>query len=614
MCSFVGSSLRFFHRCVSLRWLTLGVMLIVTGSHFWLIKNYASDQPFSDQWGAEGHILFEQWVHDRLPASYFFFSHAEHRPALTRLLAFAEFVLNGQWDCRVQMVVNVAICALSAGVMCEFARRFLSPRIHFGVALLAAVLFSLPSNYENVLWGFQSQFYFLLLLGPLHILGSCRSNRVDMSWWLAQLAGLLALFSIAAGVMSAVTLVGLTVFALIRGRRSIWSWATLVINLGLVFYACWLRPDGSALASLHANSAGQFLISFGRMLAWPSHSWAGLLLALPLVVFCFRSLLQRDLDADTPCHGLVALGLWSWLVIATLAYGRGAISGMIAIRYFDVLALSLFVNALALSCLALSFPRRYRLFALLAVGWVGLLITGVWRLNAPDYLGPGLAVRRDFFSRQQSVVSEFLATNDEASLQRDSAVRVFFPHYEFTKGVLRDPLLRRRLPPSIVPPLALVRDASRSNGFVVQSEVDGAISSAESVSAHDQQYISEPIERAGLALLRFRVRGQLVEGKSELLLEDANGRRVRPLGNSGDDSQTWRTVNFVAPAGPLRIVARTTTGSMGFAFTFPIEVGPLSWLAPKVVGCWAWVASAGAGCLVIGASAVRRVTREGHRD
>jgi hypothetical protein len=300
---------------------------------------------------------------------------------------------------------------------------------------------------------------------------------------------------------------------------------------------------------------------------------------------------------------LAGLGIWSWLVIAALAYGRGATSGVIAIRYFDVLALGLFLNAIALGCLAASFPSRHRLFALLATGWVGLLIIGGWRVNAPASLGPGLVRHRDYFLRQQSAVSDFLATGNEASLVRDSSVRAFFPHYEFTKDVLRDPLLRRRLPPSIVPPLVGVRDASRSHGFALGA-VGGAISSGESVSPVDQQYVSEPIERAGLALLRFRVRGKLVEGKSELLLEDGSGRILRPLGSPAGDVETWHTVNFAAPAGPLRIVARTAAASTGLAFTFPVEVGRLSWLAPKLVGQWAWFMSAGACCLAFGTCAV----------
>ncbi len=89
-------------------WLTLGVLLVVAGFHLWLIARYASDQPFSDQWGAEGHIVFEQWLHHRTTHADYLATHAEHRPVLTCLLTFATFLANRQWDCRVETLAGAS--------------------------------------------------------------------------------------------------------------------------------------------------------------------------------------------------------------------------------------------------------------------------------------------------------------------------------------------------------------------------------------------------------------------------------------------------------------------------------------------------------------------------
>lgn len=98
----------------------------------------------------------------------------------------------------------------------------------------------MPSSSENFLWGFQTQFVFLIMFGLAHLLGTLREERLGASWWLAQIAGLLVLFSIASGLFSAGVLAGIAGLRLWRAPRSRWAWCTLAVNLILIGVGVWL--------------------------------------------------------------------------------------------------------------------------------------------------------------------------------------------------------------------------------------------------------------------------------------------------------------------------------------------------------------------------------------
>ena len=99
--------------------------------------------------------------------SQMFSLHNEHRVFFSRLLALDLLVVNGQWDPRLQQVVNAVMHSLTALlVVTTFwianERRRLDLLVFVG-----ALTFALPFGWENTLVGFQSAFYFLLLFSVL---------------------------------------------------------------------------------------------------------------------------------------------------------------------------------------------------------------------------------------------------------------------------------------------------------------------------------------------------------------------------------------------------------------------------------------------------------------
>jgi hypothetical protein len=440
-------------RLLSARFLLpLGAVLFVLGAKLALVETMGSDVPLADQWTAEGSTLFQVKLHrGRIPLEHFFFSNSEHRPATTRFLAYALFVAdNGQWDCRVQAVVNLLFQGATVLVLWFAAGAFLSGA-PLGLARgLAVVLCSLPASHENFTWGFQSQFLLCILCGLVHILGTVKSARPDFRWAAAQAVGVVGILSLASGLLSAAALVGLAVVERIRGRRDNWWWATLLVNGAQLAWGFWFMAKVPE-ATGHAGSPAAFLRAFGVLLAWPvyGHAW-GMLVQLPLlagVIFAWR-----QPAGSGPAARFLGLSAWFLLLLAALAYGRGGEAMQIAVRYFDMLVVGCWLNGVAVLWLwqaTANSPARW-LPGILALSLL-VMLGGLAYWNRPAGIRATVADMQNIRRLRDGAVRDFLATNDPGVFQRYDWMGSRFPHLPYTIELLRDPLMRPALPPSLQP-------------------------------------------------------------------------------------------------------------------------------------------------------------------
>ena len=163
-------------------WLGLGVILLATGAKLILIQWYGTDQPYADQWAAEGMYFLRGPLYYKINLVQLTSLHGEHRPALTRLWVRGLILANeGQWDCYVELVADLLIYAAYLIVIWRWLVALVEGPWLIPAAVCAAVLFGLPCVYENYLWGFQSGFLFLLLMGALHVWGTLGETRVGGS-------------------------------------------------------------------------------------------------------------------------------------------------------------------------------------------------------------------------------------------------------------------------------------------------------------------------------------------------------------------------------------------------------------------------------------------------
>ncbi len=580
----------------------LGLALFVGGAKLGLIHFWSSDQPFSDQWSAEGGAAFRWRLGGAWEFGHYFFPHGEHTPAITRVIATGCSLVNAdQWDSRLEMLVSVGAHMLSALLIWQFISIVLCGAWRVGAAAMAALMLAMPSSFENFLWGFQTQFVFLLMFGLTHLLGTLREERLGASWWLAQVAGLFVLFSIASGLFSAAVLAGLAALRLMRVPRSRWAWCTLVVNLLLVGVGVWLLNRAFFATERTTGISLSFVSALGHLLAWPLPGpWLAVLTQAPVIagLWCTRG---RWLDL--PERLLIGVALWPLALAAAFAYGRGTGAGEIAVRYMDPLSVGLITNVVVLAFLLRRSGRGKKALAL-GAAWLLVVATALVRENEPTKLTGNFEGQLDFYRRQRAVVTAYLAHNDPRELERDPLVRQFFPHFDQTRDLLADPLTRLALPASLAAPLALQRDPTRSTPGAWFKVTPDTENNARILTlrggARGATFVSQPITDDLRPVWRLRVSGKIGPDAGEIALLDAAGREHPPLDAAFDATGTWKTVNLLRGGGGVRLVARVPAGQE-LRLTEPLELGRVSWLAPKLTASWAVCLFAGVAMFAVGA-------------
>lgn len=592
--------------------LAVGLALFVGGAKLALVHGYGSDLPFSDQWAAEGHATYLWLLHGTMDPWSFIYPHGEHTPAITRLIGVGLFQLDGgQWDPRLEMMASVGLLMLAVLVFWQWSREVLDERRCLVAAGALAVLWSLPGAYENYLWGFQTQFVALLTFGAAYLYGTMREERLGASWWVGQLAGVVALFSIASGWLGAVVAGLLAAWRLGHDRRNRWAWGTLIGSVVLAVAGWGLLQRSFYNPAETTGVSWRFVWSLMELWSWPVNGhYAWLVLQFPVAWLLWR--VRRDLSAK-PQRLLAAWIGWGWLLAAAFAYGRGATMGAIAVRYYDPLTIGVTANAVALAWLwQEASPKMRRWVGAAAGAWLIVAGVGIWQHNRPQEVHDNLDWWRTYHAHEVRAVRAALQSNDAAPLLADPVVRAYLPHYQYTAAVLNDPLMRTGLGPSIAPPLALQIDRARSSAGAgirgaASRSPDGTREWVVRGGAAGTTWVTKPIVDTGQPVWRFRVKGRLEPGRAELWLETADGQRVEPLQVDAGATDTWHTYNLKREVGPMRLVAHAAPGAE-FAFTSPVEVGWLSWLGPKLAAQWWIMLLAGLGCLLIGARMARSRT------
>ncbi|MDB6114676.1 MAG: hypothetical protein JWQ62_1621, partial [Lacunisphaera sp.] len=363
----------------SSRWLWLlpaGTTLLVFAARLHEIHAFASDVPYNDQWFIEADQIIGPWVTGTLHLADFFRPHFEHLPVLTRLLAWLQVVVTGRWDPLVQMTVNAALHTAFVWLAVRWVWKNLPARAAGFVTAVLLLGGALPYAWENIAWGFQSQFPLALLCLFLHVRGACSEPPGSRGWWLAQAAGVLGLFTLAS-----MWLAPAAVIASLLWTRRPWSrhwWVSLAIVLagaGLLLVAH-VQSSGERAFAQVAGSPLDFLHALVHMLDWPTGLPGALVIVqLPWLIHAFRIRAQSD---TPPLDRMIfAFGCWNCAQAAALAFARtGDMSDYVS-RYGDLLFIGTFAGALALSRLVPATARLRPLFLGGAVIWSGLVAGGL---------------------------------------------------------------------------------------------------------------------------------------------------------------------------------------------------------------------------------------------
>jgi hypothetical protein len=433
--------------------------LVVLGAHWWLIGRYGTDLPWLDQWDAEAQGLYQPWHTGTLSIQSWFGPHNEHRIFFTRVLALGLLRLNGQWDPRLQMVVNAGLYAVIVAWLFLILRRGRTPGFQVSCWVLLAVLGSAPYGATNTLLGFQSQFYFLAGFSLLAIYYLLNSHPGSFRWAAGVIGGCAALVSMGSGYAAAITVLAVLLCSALRSGKEFTQelrrqWITILAACALIAAGVFLRyspPQNASFAAKSVADFGGFLLA---CLSWPDRpmSLLALIAWMPFGVFLTNYL--RKQRPDQPAERFIlGIGLWVVLQAVALAIYRANSGEGLESRYADILAFGLLANAICAIWLLGSEGNLRRFAPFLAILWLAVNAIGLY---GTSFDGSALAWKQAMEVRRAATAG-FVATDDQRYLDRAPA----HPDVNRLAALLRAPAIRPILPVGIRTALTLTpRNAS----------------------------------------------------------------------------------------------------------------------------------------------------------
>jgi hypothetical protein len=433
------------------RWLLgCGAFAVVLGASLLWVDRWAAIQPVWDELG-DGLDLYQPFANGRYTWKQLFASWFEHRITLARLWALGSFALDGQWSNKVQAACNALINASGAALLLVLLARRLKAAETLVMAIVIVLPRALPLATQNVSWGFQSQFYFLLLYAPL-ALWALSADRLD---WKPGLLGiaclLLSLFSVGSGALCALALLSVAMLEALALRGALRTrWPLMLIAAAVLGLGVWLQVVRSYPATF--DNVVQSALSCA---AYPfvDRRWLAPLMWLPSLSWLVWLVRQRrawtQLERITLSFAALAL-----LHALAIAWTRGWLGAIPPTRYYDLLAFGPVANTLAAIGLVRASPRRKAVLAFAA--WV-LIATGgtvlLHRRVMTVELQPWLAITGPETARG---MRGYVETGDPGKLD-------FLPHaailpmYDLTamRRILDDPFVRSILPENARVPLSI---------------------------------------------------------------------------------------------------------------------------------------------------------------
>jgi len=607
----------------------------VVGARWALYYRYGTDLPETDQWDAEGLVIFFPVSIGQFHFSGFYWPHNEHRVALTRLLAYALTYSNGQWDQRLEAVVNALIAGGIALFWWLAVARRLGRAWQVAAFGLIAAFYALPVAWENILSGFASSQFLLIGLALMALKSVPFARQGGAWWWLGGVSVLLSLGSMASGFFVAVIILGLMLWQAGRGYRtfgSILGGAALCIVA--IATGVLSRNEVPSTAVLKAHTAGDFVLTAAKALGWPAYdltgAWAALVLFLPWASVTWRTLTAPKDEPRQPANEfLVGAGAWVGLQVLAMAYARGGGGPSPASRYIETLVVGVLVN---FGCLA-SIVAERRFWQPFKSGWMlvglwgGLVVAGIGVAGSGSYRDQVPPVRLYHRSCEQNV-RDYLATHDEDYLQHGL---IPYPDEKWLKHDLDLKGIAELLPVSVRVPLTVSEQraaGASGNGFaredsrrplqlqgpprpgaglppampVLRNAVTwGSFAAAGSHRA--RQWRSQPLKGEPGQWLKFEVGGDFNDPGIRLELRGAgNGRLLATVRPDKTPGLTWRSSYVSAPREEFVIVASDQSQAGWMAFSEPATMGREShwaWLAVRSGNDLAIIALIGAAGLLI---------------
>lgn len=394
-------------------WMVPLVFVSIAAARLVYVSLYASQLPFWDQWDELDH-LFRPWHNGTWQWVRLFAAHNEHRIALTRILGLVLFVLNGhRFDNLVESDFNALLYAgMWALAYVLMVRGETSRPRRLWLAFAIVALGVLPFDWENILVGFQSQFY-LMEMAAIALLGIASFYAPSGTKLLTLLfIGTIGLFTMAAGVL-AIPAACLVMALLAWRNRSQAAYSILLCMLlvGLTAIGLMIIPHVAGDDTFKSQGIVEHVHALLVAMIWPMPELTlravafAALIWMPTVAWAWRYLrLRQATDRE-----IFTIGICGWVLLQFLAIAHARGHGMdsLSSRYTEIPALGIAAN-LWLALQLMSSMHRWRTAIACAIATGVCIATYAFYLRMPsDYAA--MAQRHEFSSIQTRNVRGYLA-------------------------------------------------------------------------------------------------------------------------------------------------------------------------------------------------------------
>lgn len=419
-----------------------------------LIRDHGFAHPYWDQWYSEGATVVKPWVEGTFHFSDLMAQNSEHRIVLTRLVQIGLIEIFGQWDSLGQLVANAGIfSALAAGLVILILQS--GPRWQSGpMAATFLCLFLLPIGWANTLWGFQSQFYFLIFFSLYAIIAVSRAAAFSSLWWTGLLLAVCSYLGMAGGAITPFACALIELLRPATWRSRILGTATwLILGSALIAYTPTVPGN-----SVKAQSVSELLVTLLKHLAFPgTHPGLGI---VPLAVIFAGGCLALSPrfrgkwnQLDWFLWGTI---LWIAGQAAAIAYARGAGTPAPVHRYHDLLGMivpTVFFFWWAIPRLIEAKVLTKQLIRLGALAWLVVASAGMYSA-VTGALNHWLPARNEEFYLQERNLRKIIASNQfDAFGQLKPSETGSYLNPSAMRDLLTAPRLREVLAPTIRPPV-----------------------------------------------------------------------------------------------------------------------------------------------------------------
>jgi len=403
------------------------------------IDQYGSPIPFYDEWEAEAAWLYKLHIEGNLGFGELFEPHNGHRVVLTRITALFLFVLNGGWEPQLQLIVNSILHASTAAILVLLVQNYVRFDFQSWAALATVLLFSVPFSWLSILVPFQTQFYFMLFFAVLSMSQLSAERYVS-----GYLFAILSLLSMTSGAFVLPAFIATILLESIRNRSIARDQVIHIVICGVIFTAFLFTraPDAGAVAYYAQNIKG-FVITIIATISWPFRVsyGVGLIVYLPLALLALKACFGAKVPRIYLC-----LAMFMALHILAMGYFRGGEGVPPANRYWGILIVGIWLNGMAMLYLLDNYSNKY--LKLIGGFWSIAIVIGMASL-AYMALTEGLPDHKEQSLTAQTLIVQYLSSNDPAVLQDRTGLEISHPNADELIRILSDPTVQKILPSSL---------------------------------------------------------------------------------------------------------------------------------------------------------------------